>query len=332
MALKLNERYPGRFGNPSAGYPQGSFKNRTTPDAKDGSYLEKDWANDKEGFFQSLLSDAVIEANGSVDQVGSSQYFSALKQIVGDLIKKSGPVVGTVRNGRMSITAASATATYLADEVVVKVAAAGQGYTLAGLNKTINLATVGAGGMDAGAAPNNGWVAIYAIYNQTNGASTLLAVNATSAIAPEVYGGGNMPAGYTASALLAVLPTNASGQFKGGVYVRDKLVSIPQTQIFTTNSIVSASAISLTTAIPRNAKRFGGQLTLTNTGTSVTSIAIDADTQLSGRSLVSSGVSANQPSGSNFNMPIVTPQTVYLTTNSSAGTPTFAGYATQYEI
>ncbi|MFL1558565.1 hypothetical protein [Pseudomonas sp. O11] len=82
MALKLNERYPGRFNNPSAGYPQGSFKNRTTPTAKDGSYLEKDWANDKEGFFQSLLATAVIAANGSVDSVGSSQYFDALRSVI----------------------------------------------------------------------------------------------------------------------------------------------------------------------------------------------------------------------------------------------------------
>ncbi|BCQ68251.1 hypothetical protein PEQA60_22410 [Pseudomonas sp. Eqa60] len=81
MALKLNERYPGRFNNPSADYPQGSFKNRTTPSAKDGSYLERDWANDKEGFFQSLLSAAVVEANGSVDKVGSSQYFDAMVSI-----------------------------------------------------------------------------------------------------------------------------------------------------------------------------------------------------------------------------------------------------------
>jgi hypothetical protein len=82
MALKLNERYPSRFNNPSDGYPQGSFKNRTTPTSKDGSYLEQDWANDKEGFFQSLLSAAVVQANGSVDRVGSSQYFDAMKSII----------------------------------------------------------------------------------------------------------------------------------------------------------------------------------------------------------------------------------------------------------
>lgn len=79
MSLKLNERYPGRFNNPSGSYPQGSFKNRTTPSAKDGSYLEQDWANDKEGFFQSILSAAGIEANGSADKVGASQVFDATR-------------------------------------------------------------------------------------------------------------------------------------------------------------------------------------------------------------------------------------------------------------
>lgn len=81
MSLKLNERYPARFNNPSADYPQGSFKNRTTPTAKDGSYLEQDWANDKEGFFQSLLSSAGLSANGLVDKVGASQYLDAMLQM-----------------------------------------------------------------------------------------------------------------------------------------------------------------------------------------------------------------------------------------------------------
>lgn len=82
MTLKLNERYPGRFNNPSSDYPQGSFKNRTAPGAKDGSYLEQDWANDKEGFFQSLLDGAGIPANGSVDRVGASQAYDALKATI----------------------------------------------------------------------------------------------------------------------------------------------------------------------------------------------------------------------------------------------------------
>lgn len=82
MALKLNERYPGRFNNPSADYPQGSFKNRTSPTAKDGSYLEQDWANDKEGFFQSLISVAGTVPSGVADKVGTSQYYDALLTVL----------------------------------------------------------------------------------------------------------------------------------------------------------------------------------------------------------------------------------------------------------
>lgn len=78
MALNYSNRYPGRFNVPDADYPQGSFKNRSAPGAKDGSYLERDWANDKEGFFQALLKNSGITPNGGVDTAISSQYYSAL--------------------------------------------------------------------------------------------------------------------------------------------------------------------------------------------------------------------------------------------------------------
>lgn len=94
MALILNERYPGRFNNPDSAYPQGSFKNRTTPTAKDGSYLEKDWANDKEGFFQSLIAEAGVTPDGLPDEVGASQYFFALIAIMQSQI---GPNLNSTR-------------------------------------------------------------------------------------------------------------------------------------------------------------------------------------------------------------------------------------------
>lgn len=123
-------------------------------------------------------------------------------------------VVGQSRNLAMSVTSASATATVTADEVIVGTALGGNQYRIGSFNKNINLATTGAGGMDTGTAPANGFVAIYAIYNPVSGASALLGVNATSAKAPEVYGGVNMPAGYTASALLTVAPVHTTaGQF-----------------------------------------------------------------------------------------------------------------------
>ena len=65
--------------------------------------------------------------------------------------------------------------------------------------------------MDTGAVPASRFFGLYAIYNPVTGASALLAVNATSVLLPNVYGGASMPAGYTASALVSVWPTTASG-------------------------------------------------------------------------------------------------------------------------
>lgn len=86
MALTLPNRYPGRFNPPSAEYPQGSFKNRTAPGALDGSYLEQDWANDKEGFFQSLIAAAGLTPSDLPDEVGASQYYDALLDIIADQV------------------------------------------------------------------------------------------------------------------------------------------------------------------------------------------------------------------------------------------------------
>ena len=83
MALNYSNRYPGRFNVPDANYPQGSFKDRSAPGAKDGSYLNKDWANDGLAFLQSMLSSAGITPNGNVDTVQSGQYYSAFKKLTG---------------------------------------------------------------------------------------------------------------------------------------------------------------------------------------------------------------------------------------------------------
>ena len=81
MALKRNERYPGRFENPTTAQPQGAFKNRTSPTSQDGSYLEADWVNDWSGFFGRLLTVAGITPNGNADTALASQYYDALKAL-----------------------------------------------------------------------------------------------------------------------------------------------------------------------------------------------------------------------------------------------------------
>ncbi|HDL7825622.1 TPA: hypothetical protein PXP39_003753 [Yersinia enterocolitica] len=170
------------------------------------------------------------------------------------------PVVGASRNAKMSVTAASATATFTADQLTVTTGLSGQPYLLTSFSKTINLATTGAGGMDAGSAPASGFLALYAIYNPATQASALLAVNATSSIAPEVYGGGNMPSGYTASALVSIWKTSAASLLDIGLQ-RDRHVDfLRQNGLTTSTQQSSYTAAAFASLIPRNAKTSYGDL------------------------------------------------------------------------
>lgn len=91
---------------------------------------------------------------------------------------------------------------------------------LAAADKSIsfNGASVGAGGMDAGAMPASGDLSIYAIYNPTTATwSSLGCTYATSH--GETYTGAAMPAGYTISRLISVHRTTAASQFTPFVQV-----------------------------------------------------------------------------------------------------------------
>ena len=81
MAINRATHYGGRW-TASPGQPDGAFINRTGVGAVDGSYIEKDWANDWAAFFSSLLVDTGEVANGTVDEVGSSQLYSALLNLI----------------------------------------------------------------------------------------------------------------------------------------------------------------------------------------------------------------------------------------------------------
>lgn len=165
------------------------------------------------------------------------------------------PVVGSSRNAAMLIGSASATATFTADEIVVQTSLGGQAYQLASFNKTINLGTTGAGGMDTGSPPSSGFpfVGVYAIYNPTTGATALLATNATSSVVPEIYGGGAMPTGYTASALVSVWAV-AGGQFVAGSQLGRKVVFSGILVLSTGTNITSSQSIA--PAVPMNARFF----------------------------------------------------------------------------
>ncbi|MBR8221315.1 hypothetical protein [Burkholderia ambifaria] len=266
---------------------------------------------------------------------GIARSKTTYNQVNSALQKMYSPVVGTARNLVMSVTSASATATLTADQIVVATALNGQTFILPSFNKTINLATTGAGGMDTGTAPVSGYVALYAIYNPTTGASALLATNATSTIAPSVYGGVNMPSGYTASALVSVWPTNGSSQFKIGTQ-RDRAIVFPTANILTTSTTNgSYTSLSLSSVVPLNAKSVVGEMSVSSntSGSNNLNIIIAADANGSSRFPLVVGLTSasgyNQTVG--ISLMLATAQTLYYTTANGAGTPSFSisigGYA-----
>lgn len=233
-------------------------------------------------------------------------------------------VVGTSRNARMFVPSASATATFTADELIVQTALGGRQYKLNGLNKTINLAATGAGGMDTGAVPVTGFVALYAIYNPLTQVSNLLAVNATSAVVPEVYGGANMPAGYTASALVSVWKIAVS-KFTVGNQI-GRRISVATTVLLSGSASVSppVTSLSLATGVPLNATTISGWIYLRSDVGTTNSVemALGNDANMSGQQkLRIGGTSAGglDISGG-FNIPLVSPSLIYYTFGSGTST------------
>lgn len=237
-------------------------------------------------------------------------------------------VVGSVRNLVMTVASASATATLTADEIIVETALGGVRYCLPSFNKTINLGTTGAGGMDVAGLPATAAVAIYAIYNPSTGASALLGWNASSAAAPNIYGGGAMPAGYTASALVSVLQVTSS-QFVA-CYVQDRHITINQTNQLTTSSS-SSSNVSLSIGVPKNAKTADLFVTFSSTAATNANVAIGGNSS-GGLPTYSFPVSGQSGGMTLKGFPLSTIQNIWYTISNSAGTPTTVISLCGYDI
>ncbi|CNH88370.1 phage protein [Yersinia massiliensis] len=191
-------------------------------------------------------------------------------------------VVGSAASAILNFpTTGLATGTFTADEVVVG-DAAGLTYRLRGVSAGINISTVGAGGMDTGTPPTDGFVAIYVIYNPTTKARVMLARNTTGSVAPLIYSGANMPAGYTASALVSVWSL-VGVRFRQG-WQRDRRINFPPLTISSGTIPATYQAIDLSTICPKNAKTalMEGTANAGGGGTS-TSFVISTDTSATGR-------------------------------------------------
>lgn len=217
-------------------------------------------------------------------------------------------VVGAARNALMSVTAPSATATFTADELIVETGTGTQ-YRLNAFSQTINLGTVGAGGMDTGTAPASGYLAIYALFNPTTGARCLIGVNATAAKVPEIYGGAYMPAGYTASALISVVATNASSLILPFSQI-GRTITIGSLSVFnTTTASASLVTVNIASAVPKNAKSVKVTGNTSVSGSSALFLNIYETSNAMGQNAFATTSTGLTYTTGNINLPV--PQTIY---------------------
>lgn len=232
-------------------------------------------------------------------------------------------VVGDMKNLRASVGAPTASATFTADQLIVSESLSGRSYRLSAFSKVINLASVGAGGMDVGTAPVNGFVAIYAIYNPSTGVSALLATNATAARQPEVYGGANMPSGFTASALISVWGTGGSSQFVVGLQIGREISVLTGSTFSTSTTQASLTPFSIASVVPRNAVSCRGDFTVGSSAATAGSSAVLSGSSLEVGRVAQSGTSPT--AGATIvcpfpNISISVAQTLNYRASVSAGT------------
>lgn len=215
---------------------------------------------------QDEFVDILTAAELVTDPKNSVQLLVALKTVY-RTFTSSGHIernYGSTRNLSKNVTAASVTANVTADEIIVETAFGGSRYRIGSFSKNINLSTVGADGMDEGSSLVIGFVEIYVILEPVSGTSSLLAVNATTSLLPQVSSGANMPGGYTASALLSVVPTDSNGKIFV-LFLQVRNVLLPTTLIASTTSFINSSTVvSLSSIVPKNCKTIDGILFVTS--------------------------------------------------------------------
>ena len=118
--------------------------------------------------------------------------------------------LANVINVTGSAPGGTTTASWSVEQVTAVTVLGGTPYVGKNLSLSFGGSSVGVNGMDTGSVPVSADLSVYAIYNPTSGTWATLGCNGTVSRG-EVYAGANMPAGYTASALLFTGKTDGSG-------------------------------------------------------------------------------------------------------------------------
>ncbi|MCA7000824.1 phage tail protein [Dickeya solani] len=241
-------------------------------------------------------------------------------------------VIGMTRNATMNIPSVSSNARFVADEIIVGTSLGGSQYRIGLFEKTIDLTKTGVGGMDTGTVPDEGFVGIYAIYNPATMASGLLAVNATSVKLPEIYNGTNMPDGYTASALLTVVPVK-EGKFIA-LSVLGRQVHISAVQIYSGSPVSLGTDAPISGIIPLNARTVSGVFRQGSTADGFLSMIVASGKKNISSQQMTSYVSAGVDVSSNYSDILIVNEgyIVVFASNATSGNATFSVFASKYSI
>lgn len=230
-------------------------------------------------------------------------------------------IVSAVRN-LIGTRPSNTTLTFTADEAIVETGLGGTGFRTANLNLTLNAATVGAGGMDTGSQPTTGYLSVYLIFNPTTATFALLG---TVASQTSIYGGTHMPAGFTASALLALWPSGAGPAFATGIQLDREFFYDGSVNIFAgTPSPTTLTTQSIAAGVPAAAKTATGLIgfnTNAGAGNGQFVVAYDAN---AGAQQHPFCVNVGATEGAGFfgagtfrQLPLVTAQTLFWSAHSA---------------
>ncbi|WP_311968582.1 phage tail protein [Pseudomonas baltica] len=218
------------------------------------------------------------------------------------------------------------------DWVIVGVANSSKTWKIPNFSAQLSLSKTGIGGLDTGSATANGFLLVYAAYNpvtkaygvfgQMESAGTVGTVGA-----PATYQGANLPAGYTATALIGIAPVGSTPTTFGAFTQVGRRVRLAQSAIVSLSAIPTSQSWQTvaSASIPFGALSVDGFLSMTSNYSSgpmtlqggIAAVAGGSATQILLTS--SSGLCSNNNSFAD--LPIHTPRTIaYFFFNSVSTT------------
>lgn len=242
---------------------------------------------------------------------------------------------GTAINLKADLAAAGTSVTFTADGIITAPVLGGVPTMVSNINQTLNVANVGViNGLDATAALTGGWLAVYEVNNPLTGAAGLLgqAAASSSTVVPTEYAGGHPIAGYTNSALIAVVPV-ASGVISP-FSLRGKTHQVTSRPALGTTTVTGTPTLSTSNNIPANATHIRGNMSAqaTTAGAVVNMNIYPASNQAGGRSFVSTVVGASNTNTVPFDISVLTPGSLWYTLAVSAGSVNVAVAMSGYDI